>query len=540
MGISSKKHLFKQGFDLLHFSPLFLLWYGFLLTIVLIVKMNSAGNYVPGWDPSHHMLMGLNYHQSFSNGDVGTLIHLFFDSEQIYPPLYHMLIALCFELFGITSKSGVYANIPFIFTLIFATYNLGSLISKKIGLISAFLTPLLPIFLSLSESVLLDYSSISLFVLAYYLLFKTDYFTNRKYVLLFSLVVSLNFLIKWSFLAPALPFIYYYLISLLRLPNKTNVLKNGLIVLMFSLPGIVWTVSNLQHLVETLNHYSDETNYPQILWNTPSGLELNNIMLYAYTYPVSGMGIGITALIYTLFALFKTNKKMIEKYLIFSIVELYFVLTSMSDKAEKYFAYIYPLAIILSVSWLQSIKNKYYKKLLQLILYGSVLANVVAIHIPSLNNINLDLVLDIYGQKYPIILLPKYYSNFEDDGWPTEKMIEENLPNSPNKNSLLVLVDHKRVNASTLTFLTRVHKKNIEVIASYNINDPTSDIVGNESDLLKFDYVVTKSGGMGVFANTFTINSYNKILANSPKFVLIAEESSPTGYKIYLYKTIRT
>lgn len=540
MGISSKKNLLKQDFNFLHYSPLLLLWYGFLLTVMLVFQIDSTVNYVPSWDPSHHMLMGLKYHQSFSNGDVGTLTHLFFDSKQMYPPLYHVLTALCFELFGVSSKSGVYANIPFIFTLIFATYNLGSFISKKIGFISALLTPLLPIFLSLSESVLLDYASISLFILSYFLLFKTDHFTNRKYVLFFGFAILLNLLTKWSFLAPATPFAYYYLVSLLRTPNKTNALKNGFIVLAICLPGIIWTTSNLTSIMETLGHYGNKNNYPQILWNTPSGFELNNIMLYAYTYPVSYMGIGIVALICTLFALFKTNKIMLEKYLIFSIVELYFILTIMNDKAEKYFAYIYPLAIILSVSWLQSFKNRHSKRLLQVIFYGSVLANVVVIHIPSFNGVNLDLIMNIYGQKYPIIILPKYYSTLEDDGWPTEKIVAKHLPSEGEKKTLLTLVDHKRANASTLTFLATIHNKNIEVIAGYEIIDPTQNIEGKIDDLIKYDYILTKSGGIGVFANSITVNSKNKILANSPKFVLIAEESTPTGYKIFLYKTVPT
>ena len=72
-----------------------------IVSFVLVSRVIHHLDYVPDWDESLHLWMGLKYQQALFPFDQKLFLHSFINSNQLYPPFYHAVISLWYQLSGI-------------------------------------------------------------------------------------------------------------------------------------------------------------------------------------------------------------------------------------------------------------------------------------------------------------------------------------------------------------------------------------------------------------------------------------------------------
>lgn len=523
-------------FEKLDLYIIFIFWSIYVL--ILLCKLNIFNIYVPDWDESHHLSMGYYYFDAFFDAFVNHntlfLKKLFFSSQQIYPPLFHIQIALNFQIFGVHPNSAVYLNILYLLIFMYSIYKLGSITySRKVGIISAVLIPTLPVFLRLQEFIYLDFVNISLFIFIFYLLFRTDFFKNRKYAIYFGVLILVNLLIKWPFLLPCVPFGIYFVDSYLKSKNKRVIISNLIKIILICSISLFWYFPNFYHIRRILMFFSDPNNFPQIIWNKPAGLNLRNFSYYLIECPLSNCGITFIPLVYNFWGVIKKNKTNTKKkYFIMSILITYITLTIMRDKEPKYIAYIYPLLLIIAFGEIYNLKNIYVRYLNIFILSLSIITNFIFLHInfPEYKSINIKI------NKFEIPIFITYPTRFTKEEWPTEKIIVKNLKNVKTDENLLVLSDHQYVNHVNVRYFIVTNKIPITVFTGHQIYNPINNEDFNFDLLANYKYILTKSHSFGVFVNHNKVENINKYLSKTNKFKKIDYELNPDKSYLILYE----
>jgi hypothetical protein len=510
-----------------------------LYVILLLLKVFHNPPVIPEWDEPHHLLMGYHFYNALISENSQNFAEHLTNSQQIYPPLYHILIAISYKLYGVTANAGIYTNIPFTFIMMAALYKLGSAIgNREAGLAAALLTPALPIFLVLQERAVIDYVSITVFIVMFWLLFKTEGFTSRWYSLYLGLCIFLGLLIKWPFLVPAIPFVYYATVSFISdKKNRKAIVNNIILVLLTAAPALIWYIFNLRYIKEILAFYWDPQGFPQQIWAFPRGFTLENILKYSFYIPSREVGVGIVTLIFFYWALFFPKKNSHTKYLVASVAVTYIILTFLTDKSEFYIAYAYPLLMLTTTVALFNIKSKPVKFLFTVLFIGAVVTHYI-LNQTGLNSWS-KLTFRIPGSYVGIF--PKYVTKFTSEKWPTEQIVQEQLTATNCSSGVLFFPDLRFLSYLTAQFYLATNRSYIEEIDAKRHYDPVNDKTINTDFLQKYDCIVTKSGNPGVFANANVLTFVTDYLTSNPNyrkekyeapdnssvFVFIAKKSRP-------------
>src|SRR5262245_63646825 len=116
------------------------------------------------------------------------------------PPLYHSVIAASYALFGKTLDAALWANLPAIALLLFATYAIGLTVLKPFAAATgATIVNFYPLLLWLSRETMIDYWLTSMVALAIWALIRTNEFSDRKRTVIFGIACGLGMLTKWTF-----------------------------------------------------------------------------------------------------------------------------------------------------------------------------------------------------------------------------------------------------------------------------------------------------------------------------------------------------
>jgi len=472
---------------------------------------------MPDWDEAHHLSMGFNYYIDIQSKNWEELKKLYFDSKQIYPPLYHLLIALSFGIFGPSVSSGRLINIPFILILMLSIYGIGKVLgNKKAGLMAAILTPILPAFLTLQERPILDYANVSILMLSFYLLFKTDYFRIRKYSILFGLSILLNILIKWPFAVPGIPFAIYAIVGFIKFKSdRVDIFINTGAAFLIFLLGSNWYVANFKHIANILDFYWNPNGFAQIIYANPKGFTASNLLAYAFYAPTQAAGLGLIPLVFfylTLF-LFRKNKQSI--YLILSIVITYIFLTYLNDKSELYIIYTYPSILLLICVGLAQITKRWLRYGGIAILTASIFVNFVL----SQNNYRSYLTVNINNPLTYIPLFPNYNSNFRYGNWPTKIIVEKYLARERCDKGILVFPDLRLFNVSNLVFYLMLNSSANYAVPANAFYNPANDVSFSIPDLIKHRCIISKTGDPGVFANKEVLLQVNSYLNSRTDYI---------------------
>ncbi|OGS19178.1 MAG: hypothetical protein A3J83_07285 [Elusimicrobia bacterium RIFOXYA2_FULL_40_6] len=162
------------------------------------------------YDQTFHLLLSYGYFDVVKVPSHDILIRLM-DVSKYYPPVYHLCIVPFHFLFGISGHNFIFVNLFFLSILFFTLYKIGkTLYSRETGLLAAVVFSSVAFFLHCLYNCLIELSLTAMIMLSIYLYFKTDNFQSRKYTLLLSFAAATGMLVKWSYaFFVVIPLVYY-------------------------------------------------------------------------------------------------------------------------------------------------------------------------------------------------------------------------------------------------------------------------------------------------------------------------------------------
>ena len=163
----------------------------------------------PFWDMANHANWSLGVLRDFQHNGVAALFTLPQDSGS-YPPLYYLVTAIFYAVFGSTIDAAQLANLPAIVLLGLATYGIARhLMGPGAAVLAAMIANFIPLMLWLSRETMLEYWLTAMVALSMWAFLKTKEFSNPKWTLAFGLCCGLGMLTKWTFVIfVALPAIW--------------------------------------------------------------------------------------------------------------------------------------------------------------------------------------------------------------------------------------------------------------------------------------------------------------------------------------------
>ncbi|MCD4786540.1 MAG: glycosyltransferase family 39 protein [Candidatus Eremiobacteraeota bacterium] len=183
-----------------------------------------------------HMVRALIYYDRIF---VDNNINL---SEIPFPPLVYFVTSVFFKFGGISQQvariSITFFAIVFLLAMFGIGYELGGYYSA-VAVTS--LAAASPHILNVSRLYFLEFPQTALTALAFYLLLKTDSFKNRKYSILFGVVLAISFLAKWStaFFMIA-PILWFLIPILIKKGYNIKIWLAFIIPAIITLIGVIW------------------------------------------------------------------------------------------------------------------------------------------------------------------------------------------------------------------------------------------------------------------------------------------------------------
>lgn len=158
-----------------------------------------------GWDRMDHLITTLVYNDILRQVNLRSLFSALTWSDY-YPPLVHLSALTLYKIFGVSMDTAVKVNFVYLAILLLSTYSIGrNLFSQGTGVLAAFILSTFPMIYAMSRYFYIDFALTAMVVLSICLLLYTDGFQKRGYALLYGLSLGLGMLVKWTFVAFALP-----------------------------------------------------------------------------------------------------------------------------------------------------------------------------------------------------------------------------------------------------------------------------------------------------------------------------------------------
>ena len=182
-----------------HRTPGALLIASFLYLLIANLIWIARDTRPPFWDMAVHQRSALSIYEAAAGSGIAAISaipHLTGD----YPPLYHVIVAIFYAIFGKSVDAAQWANLPAIALLGLATYKLARpLLSPPAAAAAAALVNFYPYLLWLSRETLIDYWLAAIVALSMWALIRTKEFSDRKASILFGIACGLGLLTKWTF-----------------------------------------------------------------------------------------------------------------------------------------------------------------------------------------------------------------------------------------------------------------------------------------------------------------------------------------------------
>jgi len=194
-----------RGERLLHLWPFVVLAALILFHIVNNWIWLSTNVTRIGWDRMDHLITTLVYNDILQRVNLRSLFSALTWSDY-YPPLVHLSAWTLYKIFGISMDTAVKVNFVYLAVLLSSTYGIGrNLFGKGTGVFAAFILSTFPMIYAMSRYFYIDFALTAMVCLSICLLLYTDGFRKRGYALLYGLSLGLGMLVKWTFVAFALP-----------------------------------------------------------------------------------------------------------------------------------------------------------------------------------------------------------------------------------------------------------------------------------------------------------------------------------------------
>jgi len=168
----------------------------FLMHLLVNVWVLHEDNIYPLYTSMGITHTGYRLADNIRNGEISDLLRLPCGQD---PPLIKYLLMVNILLFGGSLDMIMHTNMLFLIILIYAVYNLGKRIGNKFsGFLSVIICLSLPAVFGTSRIMRSEYPLMCVMALSYYLLFKTEYFRNKKYSFFWALSIACGLLIRFT------------------------------------------------------------------------------------------------------------------------------------------------------------------------------------------------------------------------------------------------------------------------------------------------------------------------------------------------------
>lgn len=367
---------------------------------------------------------------------------------------------------------------------LYCIYQIGKLLSStKAGQISMILFSLTPAVYSLSRFYgRQDYHVMIMMIISIYCLIQTNFFTNKKWVILYSISAALGLLCKDSFIVYfIIPYIYIIFKSLKNNSSKTiciNIILSFILIILLS--GI---------------HYLRPLIIFKILFEPISETENLNILqnIYKLTFGLSQelltLPLFILFVISFIWYLLKYNNKYKPLLFIWLLVPWITLLLMRHYKDSIFCMGLIPSIILISSIYITNIKRKFIK---QILIYFFIVVGLLQFVEYSFNtNIGLkNLTLNLNGKKL-------YYFNKEANIANKNKKHINFLNNllkiiiKYNSNKMYIRYNNKNIKLQFIDFLNYMNLNNI--FFSYDSLMSWTDCSTIDTIIYIGDYLPVKS-----------------------------------------------
>ncbi len=216
----------------------------YLILLAVLVLFHIFNNYIIVsndntpllWDGGDYFLRSLKYYDVFANLD-NNFVSRFNEVSPYRPPLFMLTSLPFYFVFGKSTDVAVMTNFVFLAIMLFSVYGIGKRIhSHEAGLLASFIISTFPILFGLSRSYWLDFPVTAMVCLSMYILLMTDYFSSRKYSLLFGISAGLGMLTKWTYFVYMTGPLLFFLIPSFKMSQNRNKTR------MNSLPNVAISI----------------------------------------------------------------------------------------------------------------------------------------------------------------------------------------------------------------------------------------------------------------------------------------------------------
>lgn len=341
--------------------------YIFLLTMLSVVLLASVVRYglrtykIPEWDEQHYMRMATEFYRLVK---FNLSLNTPYEMLQVVPfrqPGYPLLITPFLLVFGLSKAYfwGIVTNGLLYVATIFGIYFVArNFLTKQASFLAALIFAfygwtLLHLHLTYSETAT---SAFAIWTVLF--LIKSDYFQNKKYSLLFGLLLGLGLLVKWItlvYVSGPLLYVLYQIIKKRLLTNK-RVLLNG--VLSASIALIISFYPYYQNYHWIFQYfYGHREGGP--MWLIVPEEERNPFSSFSLTFYLNSfaqLGIAQFILLIAGFCLAFRRKSRLRPILLAVLISYFFSAYALL-KAERHIIPIYPYLAILTASIFDYVKG---------------------------------------------------------------------------------------------------------------------------------------------------------------------------------------
>lgn len=526
-------------------TKFYFVFLGLILTIFVssfLYYLNLNQTYITG-DQHQYVGIAVNYLKILHNPNT-KIIEMLMDASAHRPPLYPLLLAFSYQIFGLSNPTlyGGAVNAFFLMILGYSIWGISYYYFKNnlISLISVVIGLSYPLLILLSYQVMTELSLTALVSLVILLLLKSDYFENKKYLNLSAIIFGFALLTRFTagfyLLIPLIYFFYAYFKK-----NKFNNLK--LFIIPFILGIAIPAFYYLHNLQPFLKYVFANTSYGPS-WSPHDKLSIESILWYPL---ILGESLSIYLFLIFCFGLIIgvfNFRKYVVLYL--WLLSTYIIFTFLIPfKTDRFIVPVYPALAVISVIPLYKIIHKKYFIIVSLT-FGFI-AFMVFVYtswgkgpINDFPIIKKEFFKDkiIYNSrsysKTPVI----YFYSADKIIRALEKDVEENKINNP---SILFTFSIEDIN-----------KVIYEYIYYKNLNNWKYNFLVDQDQkyylekLKTSNYILAKEGetvdSFHPAERVKLIPSINKeflkYVKDNSDYILIEVDNFKDGSKIYLYKKV--
>lgn len=515
------------------------LWIFHVIANLIYLKIDTTP---PIWDPACHSLQSIKIFDIINSPDLtfkNDLKAEIVGCTRIYPPLVYLIIYPFYKIFGTTTDVAVgVISLVFYLILILSVYKIGELVSKKqwVGLLAAFLVTMYPFIYSSSKQFLLDLPLTAIVSLSIYLLLKSDNFKDRKYSVLFGIVLGIGFLVKEA----CIIFIVGPLsVALINEPHarvdKIKRYKN----VFFSLIGTVCIVFIwYAHEFNAIHAYAkDFLFYKRTFFeDDPVWYEFDGLIYY-----IKGLILQQTSFFYfiifiislvIIFRKMNDSKKILLSWFFVSLL----VLTLLKTKDYRWSMPILPAVAIISALGIKSISKRLLRRLLIFIL---MIYSALQFTLQSLGN-----YYDTVPSRFPMSgVINTYLRGYVKYGWvpypkkdsyDIDKIFNIIFKEEKNKNeirSVYLIASDGLFNEYTLRYLARQKGHYVYFTALIFFQSPLQELEKASKGSFII-HVYPEKGGFSCNSNLLM----RYFLENAGAYVLLYTDDYGFDRKMYVYR----